>query len=50
MYYIGYMRLFAYSGVQRILCYVFALFVLVLCTLCCRFLWIVPFDYPFGIL
>ena len=22
----------------------------VLCTLCCQFLWIVPFHYPFGIL
>jgi len=30
--------LFAYSGVQRILYFVF----LVLCTLCCQFLWITP--------
>ena len=33
--------LFAYSGVQHILCCVFALLVFVLCTLCCQFLWIV---------
>ena len=31
----------AYSVVQHILCCVFALFVVVLCTLCCQFLWIV---------
>jgi hypothetical protein len=30
-----------YSGVQHILCCVFVLFVFVLCTLCCQFLWIV---------
>ena len=33
--------LFAYSGVQHILCCVFALLVFVLCTPCCQFLWIV---------
>ena len=41
---------FVYSGVQHILCCVFGLFVLVLCTLCCQYLWIVYFDCPFGIL
>ena len=34
---------FAYSGVQHILCWVFVLFVFVLCTLCYKFLWIVLF-------
>jgi hypothetical protein len=33
--YLRYLRLFGYSGVQHILCCVFALFVFVLCTLCC---------------
>jgi hypothetical protein len=28
------------------LCCVFVLFLFVLCTLCCQFLWIVLFDYP----
>jgi len=32
-----------YSGVQHILCCVFALFVFVLCALCYQFLWIVNF-------
>ena len=35
--------LFVYIGVQHILCCVFALFFLVLCTLCCQFFWIVHF-------
>jgi len=33
MPYLGYLCLFAYSGVQHILCCVFKLFVFVLCTL-----------------
>ena len=33
--------LFAHSGVQHILCYVFVLLVFVLCVLCCQLLWIV---------
>ena len=33
MYYLRYLCLFAHSGVQHILCWVFALFVFVLCTL-----------------
>ena len=37
-----YVCLFAYSGVQHILCCVFVLFFFVLCTLCDQFLWIVP--------
>jgi hypothetical protein len=41
---------FVYSGIQHILCCVFGLFVLVLCTLCCQYLWIVYFDCPLGIL
>jgi hypothetical protein len=24
-------------------------FIFILCTLCCEFLWIVHFDWPFGI-
>jgi hypothetical protein len=43
MPYIRYMCLFAYNGFQHILCYVFALFVSVMCTLCYQFLWIVHF-------
>jgi hypothetical protein len=35
--------LFAHSGVQHILCCVFALFVFVLCTLCYKFHWNVHF-------
>ena len=50
MFYLHYLCLFAYIGVQHILCYVFVLFVFVLCTLCCQFLWIFHFYYPFGIL
>jgi len=36
MSYLRYLCLFAYSDVQHILCCVFALFFFVLCTLCCR--------------
>ena len=43
MSYLRYLCLFAYSGVQHILCNVFVLFVFVLCTLCCQFIWIVHF-------
>ena len=35
--------LLTHSGVQYILCFVFVLFLFVLCTLCCQFLWIVHF-------
>ena len=38
-----YLCLYAYSGVQHILCCVFPMFFFVLCTLCCQFLWIVHF-------
>jgi len=48
MSYLRYLYLFTYSGVQHILCCVFALFVFVLCTLCSQFLWIVHFDCPFS--
>ena len=41
MTYLLYLCLFAYSGVQHILCCVFVLFVFVLCTICCQYLWIV---------
>ena len=41
-----YLCLFAYSGVQYILCWAFALFFFVLCTISCRFLWIVHFWLP----
>jgi hypothetical protein len=44
--YLQFLCLFAYSGVQYILCCVFALFVFVLCTLCRQFLWIVHFCLP----
>jgi len=50
MSYLCYLLLVAHSGVQHILCCAFALFVFVLCTLCCQFLWILHFDCPFGIL
>jgi hypothetical protein len=48
----SYLRLlcfYAHSGVQHILCCAFVLFVFVLCSLCCQFLWIVIFDCPIGI-
>jgi len=35
-----------HSGFQYILCYVFVLFVIVLCTLCSRFPWIVRLWFP----
>jgi hypothetical protein len=41
MSYLRYLCLFTYSDVQHTLCCVFVLFVFVLCTLCCQFLWIV---------
>jgi len=37
-----YLCLFVHRGVEDILC-MFVLFVFVLCTLCCQFLWIVHF-------
>jgi len=42
-YYLRYLCLFTYSGVQHILCCVFVFHVFVLCTLFCQFLWIVHF-------
>ena len=66
MSYLRYLCLFAHRGVQHILYCVFVLlclfsscvryvasfsvFFVVLCTLCCQFLWIVHFNCPFGIL
>ena len=47
MSYLLYLCLFAYSGVQHILCCVLILFFFVLCALCRRFLWIVLFWLPF---
>ena len=41
MFYLGYLCLLAYNGVQHIFCCVFALFFFVLCSLSCQFLWIV---------
>jgi len=38
--------LFTYSVAQHILSCVFALFVFVLCTLCCQFLWTIHFWLP----
>jgi hypothetical protein len=35
--------LFAYNGVQNIVCCILFIFFFVLCTLCCQFLWIVAF-------
>jgi len=43
MSYLRYLYLLAYSGVQHILCCVFILFFVVLCTRCFQFLWIVHF-------
>jgi hypothetical protein len=43
MSYLRYSCLIAYSDVQHTICCDFALFFLVLCTLCCQFLWIFPF-------
>ena len=47
MSYLRYLCLFAYSGIQHIMCCVFVLFVFVLCTLRYQFLWIVHFDCLF---
>ena len=49
MSYLCYLCLFSHSGVQHILCFVFALFFIVLCTLYCQFLWIVLFWLPLRI-
>ena len=46
MSYIRYVCLSVYNGIQHILCYVFALFFVVLCTVCCQFIWIVHFILP----
>jgi len=46
MSYLQYLCLFAYSGVQRILCCVFALLAFVLDTLYYQFLWIIHFWLP----
>ena len=43
MFCLRYLCLFTFSGVQHILCCVFDMFVSVLCTLCCQFLWTVHF-------
>jgi hypothetical protein len=43
MSYLRYLCLFAYSGVQHILCCISVLFFFVLCTLCCQ----VSLDCPF---
>jgi hypothetical protein len=48
--YLRYLCLLAYIGVQHILCCGFALFVFILCTLCCQFLFTALFDFPVGIL
>jgi hypothetical protein len=45
-FYFTFFVFFACSGVQCILCCVCSLFVIVLCTLYCQFLWIVQFYYP----
>ena len=46
MSYLRYLCLFAYNGVQVIVCCNLVLFVFVLCTLCSQFLWIVLFLLP----
>ena len=46
MSYLRYLCLFAYSGVQHILCCIFVLFIIVLYGPCCQFLWIVYFWLP----
>jgi hypothetical protein len=38
--------LFAHSDVLHVLCCVFVLFVFILCTLCCQFLWMTRFWLP----
>jgi hypothetical protein len=47
MSYLYYLCLFAFSSAQHILCFVFALIFVVLCTLCCQFLWIVHFWFVY---
>jgi hypothetical protein len=46
MSHLRYLCLFMHSGVQHILCCVFALFFFVLCILCFQFLWIVLLCLP----
>ena len=46
MFYLHYLCLLAYSGVQNKLCPVFLLFFVVLCTICCQFIWIGHFVLP----
>ena len=46
MSYLRYLCLFAHSGVQYILCFVFVLFFYILCTISCQFLWIVHLRLP----
>ena len=48
--YLRYLCLLACRDVQHILCCVFVLFFLAMCTICYQFLWIVHFNCPFGIL
>jgi hypothetical protein len=47
MSYLRYLCLLAHSGVQNILCCACVLFVFILYTLCCWFLWMVHFWLPF---
>jgi hypothetical protein len=47
MFYLHYLCLISHSGVQHILCCVFVLFSVVLCTLCYQFLWIIHLWLPF---
>ena len=44
--YLLFLCLFTHSGVKYILCCVFVLFVFVLCSQCCQFLWNVHIFYP----
>ena len=46
MPYLRHLCLFVHNDVQHILCCVFVLFFLVLCTLWCQFLWVVNFWLP----
>jgi len=46
MSYLRYLWLPVNSGVQCMLCCVFALFFFVLCTLCCQLFWIIHFWLP----
>ena len=45
MFYLRYLCLISHSGVQHILCCVFALFFVVLCTLCYQCLWTIHLLY-----